>query len=308
MTNEKDMDSPAPDSLSLLDSRFLRRLECLSIRARQIHPGPLPALHATPLRGSGLEFADHQPYAPGDDLRYLDWNVYARHGQLLVKRFQEERDLRVDLLVDASRSMMIGQPSKWDYAKRVLAAMAYVALAGLDRVAVTLFADQIVGRYPIIRGKNQILSLLRYLEQQSPQGTDTNLDVATQSLTARSEPSGVAIIISDFLDTAGYRRAIDRLRHRRFDVYLLQVLDASELASPLRGDVELVDVETGRVRPVVVRERTQRLYAASWEAFRKELRVYARRHGMGFISTTTEVPFEHLVLHMMRQSDWLVGS
>lgn len=299
---------PVHAPLSLLDSRFLRRLECLSLRARQIHPGPLPALHATPLRGSGLEFADHQPYAPGDDLRYLDWNVYARHGHLLVKRFQEERDLRVDLLVDASRSMMIGEPSKWDYAKRVLAALAYVALAGLDRVAVTLFADSVVGRYPVVRGKNQILGLLRYLEEQVPRGTDTNLDMATQAIAARREPSGVAIIISDFLATDGYRRAIDRLRHRQFDVYLLQLLDASELDVPLRGDVELVDIETNRVRPVVIRERTQRQYSATLEAFRKELRVYARRHGMGIISTTTEVPFEHLVLHMMRQSDWLVGS
>jgi uncharacterized protein (DUF58 family) len=297
-----------PEPISLLDSRFLRRLEFLSLRARRVHPGPLPALRPTPLRGHGLEFADHQPYTPGDDLRYLDWNVYARQGQMLLKRFHEERDLRVDLLLDASRSMGLGQPSKFSCARQVVAALAYIGLAGLDRLAVTAFADSVVARHPVIRGKNQILGLLRFLESLEVSGADTSLEQAARSIIQRTEPTGVAIVVSDFLDPAGYERALDLLRYRRFDVYLLQVLEPRELRPDWLGDMELLDVETGQLRPLVVRERTQRLYCDSMREFVQGLRGYARRHGMGFISSTTEQPFDELVLHMMRQSDWLTGG
>jgi len=298
----------SPDPISLLDSRFLRRLEFLSLRARRVHPGPLPALRPTPLRGNGLEFADHQPYTPGDDLRYLDWNVYARQGQMLLKRFHEERDLRVDLLLDASRSMRVGNPSKFSCARQVVAALAYIALAGLDRLAVTAFADSVVGRYPVIRGKNQILGLLRFLESLETTGSDTSLEQAARAIIGRTEPSGVAIVVSDFLDPMGYERALDLLRYRRFDIYLLQVLDPVEVRPDWLGDMELVDVETDQRRSLVVRERTQRQYCDAMRGYIEGLRGYARRHGMGFIGTTSDQPFDELVLHMMRQSDWLTGG
>src|SRR5918992_5978714 len=123
----------------LFDSDFLKKLEYLSLVSRRVFRGSILAQRRTMQLGGGIEFADHRQYAPGDDFRYLDWNVYARHGELLLKRFQEEEDLHVYFLLDCSRSMAYGEPSKFDLARQVTAALAYIALADLDRVAVAAF-------------------------------------------------------------------------------------------------------------------------------------------------------------------------
>src|SRR5262245_5254467 len=147
--------------MPFFDSDFLQKLEYLSLVSRRVFRGQLLAQRRTMSLGSGVEFADHREYTHGDDFRYLDWNVYARHDELLLKRFQEEEDLPVYFLLDCSRSMNFGTPSKFDYARKVTAALAYIALADLDRVAVTAFADDIMGDFPLMRGKGQILALLR---------------------------------------------------------------------------------------------------------------------------------------------------
>ena len=120
--------------MALFDSDFLKKLEYLSLVSRRVFRGQLLAQRRTMQLGGGIEFADHREYTPGDDFRYLDWNVYARHDELLLKRFQEEEDLHVYLLLDCSKSMAFGDPSKFDYVRRVGAALAYIALADLDRV------------------------------------------------------------------------------------------------------------------------------------------------------------------------------
>src|SRR5687767_15132991 len=166
--------------MPLFDSEFLKKIEYLSIVSRRVFRGSLLAQRRTLQFGAGIEFADHREYTAGDDLRYLDWNVYARHGDLLLKRFQEEEDLHVYFLLDCSRSMGFGQPAKFDLARQVTAAIAYIALADLDRVSVIAFSDQILADFPLTRGKARILPLLKFLEKQEVQGTDTDLSrVAT---------------------------------------------------------------------------------------------------------------------------------
>ena len=145
--------------MALFDSDFLKKLEYLSLVSRRVFRGQLLAQRRTMQLGGGIEFADHREYTPGDDFRYLDWNVFARHGELLLKRFQEEEDLHVYLLLDCSRSMAFGDPPKFDYARQVAAALGYIALADLDRVAVVAFAGDIVADFPLTRGKARILSL-----------------------------------------------------------------------------------------------------------------------------------------------------
>lgn len=288
------------------DSHFLQKLEYLSLLSKRAHHGQMLAQRTTSQRGSGIEFADHQEYALGDDFRYLDWNVFARHGELLLKRFHEERDSRVDILIDASRSMSVGETqSKFDYARRVAAALAYIALAQMDRVAVTVFADQILATRPEARGKAQILPLLRFLQQLETQGTDTNLDFVTQRMTQIGGVGGLAIIVSDFYDRRGFQRALDRLRYHQFEVYLVHVFDPREADPKLRGDVELVDVETGELRVVTVRPRDVQRYQQAFQAFCDELQAYARHHGLGYIGTSTDVSYEELILMMMRRAGWL---
>src|SRR5687767_4404535 len=159
--------------MPLFDSDFLKKLEYLSLVSRRVFRGSILAQRRTMQLGGGIEFADHRQYTPGDDFRYLDWNVYARHGDLLLKRFQEEEDLHVYFLLDCSKSMDFGEPSKFDFARQITAALAYIALADLDRITVVAFSDEIVADFPLTRGKARILALLKFLEDLQPQGTQT---------------------------------------------------------------------------------------------------------------------------------------
>ena len=168
--------------MPLFDSDFLKKLEYLSLVSKRVFRGSLLAQRRTMQLGGGIEFADHREYTPGDDFRYLDWNLYARHDELLLKRFQEEEDLHVYFLLDCSRSMAYGSPPKFDFARRVAAALAYIALADLDRVAVVAFADDIVDDFPLTRGKGRILALLKFLENLPAQGSDTNLERVAKGL------------------------------------------------------------------------------------------------------------------------------
>src|SRR5690349_10860780 len=230
--------------MPLFDSDFLKKLEYLSIVSRRVFRGSLLAQRRTMQFGSGIEFADHREYTAGDDLRYLDWNIYARHGDLLLKRFQEEEDLHVYFLIDCSRSMGFGNPSKFDLARQVTAALAYIALADLDRISVVAFASDIIADFPLTRGKARILSLLKFLEGLPPQGTQTDLSRVVTGFVHRNQRRGLAIVVSDLFDPNGFERGLDMLRHRRYEPHVVQLHAAGEADPALLGDIELFDVET----------------------------------------------------------------
>src|SRR3954471_10028453 len=200
--------------MPLFDSDFLKKLEYLSLVSKRVFRGSILAQRRTMQLGGGIEFADHREYTPGDDFRYLDWNLYARHDELMLKRFQEEEDLHVYFLLDCSRSMAFGQPAKFDLARQVTAALAYIALADLDRVAVVAYANDIVADFPLMRGKARILSLLKFLEELKPQGVSTDLSRVATGFVHRTQRRGLAIVVSDLYDPAGYERGLDLLRHR----------------------------------------------------------------------------------------------
>src|SRR5688500_13539263 len=178
--------------MALFDSDFLKKLEYLSLVSKRVFRGSILAQRRTMQLGGGIEFADHRQYTPGDDFRYLDWNVYARHGDLLLKRFQEEEDLHVYFLLDCSKSMDYGDPSKFDFARQITAALAYIALADLDRVSVTAFADDIIADFPLTRGKGRVLSLLKFLENLPASGQDTNLERVATGFVHLDQRSGQA--------------------------------------------------------------------------------------------------------------------
>src|SRR5258707_13058035 len=162
--------------MPLFDSGFLQKLEYLSLVSKRVFRGCLLAQRRTMQMGGGVEFAAHREYIPGDDFRYIDWNLYARLDELLLKRFQEEEDLHVYFLLDTSRIMAFGAPPKFDFARQVAAALAYIALADLDRIAVGGFANDILADFPLTRGKGRILALLKFLGALTPSGEGTSLD------------------------------------------------------------------------------------------------------------------------------------
>jgi uncharacterized protein (DUF58 family) len=286
--------------MALFDSDFLKKLEYLSIVSRRVFRGSLLAQRRTLQFGSGIEFADHREYTAGDDLRYLDWNVYARHGDLLLKRFQEEEDLHVYFLLDCSRSMGFGHPAKFDLARQVTAALAYIALADLDRIAVIAFADRIVADFRLTRGKARILPLLQFLEGLEPQGTDTDLTVSVREFVRRRQRTGLSVVVSDLFSPNGYERGLDQLRHRRYEPNIVQLHHPKEARPDMLGDVELYDIENTTSRKVTVTEKALRAYRRLFDDYQQSVASYCRNYGLGCTQATTEVKFDDLILRMMR--------
>ncbi|MDG2381933.1 MAG: DUF58 domain-containing protein [Pirellulaceae bacterium] len=288
--------------MALFDSDFLSKLEYLSLVSKRVFRGQLLAQRRTKQLGAGVEFSEHREYTTGDDLRYLDWSVLARHDELLLKRFQEEQDLHVYLFLDCSQSMRFGEPQKFDYARQITAALAYIALADLDRVSINAFAGEILATYPLTRGKDCVLSLLSFLEELEPVGQDTNLERCATDFVHRQSRSGLAIVVSDLMDPHGYREGLDRLRFHRFEPYLVHLYHQNEANPQLRGDVELVDAETRERKKVTVNERGLARYRQVFQQFLESSQDYAARYGMGYVQSSTELPFDELVLRMMRHS------
>jgi uncharacterized protein (DUF58 family) len=286
--------------MALFDSDFLKKLEYLSLVSRRVFHGQLLAQRRTMQLGGGIEFADHREYTPGDDFRYLDWNVFARHDELLLKRFQEEEDLHVYLLLDCSRSMAYGDPPKFDYARQIAAALGYIALADLDRVAVVAFAGDIVADFPLTRGKARILSVLKFLEGLEPQGSVTDLSRVARNFVHRGQRRGLAVVLSDLFDPKGFQGGLDLLRHHRYEPHVVQIVDRREAEPALKGDVELLDVESAAIRKVTITERNLRQYRRIFQGFLESVRHYCNSYGIGGTLAMTEVPFDELLLRMMR--------
>ena len=286
--------------MPLFDSDFLKKLEYLSLVSKRLFRGSLLAQRRTMQMGGGIEFADHRDYSHGDDFRYLDWNVFARHGELLLKRFQEEEDLHVYLLLDCSRSMAFGSPPKFDLARQIVAALAYIALADLDRVAVIAFGNDILADFPLTRGKDRILSLLRFLEALKPQEAETDLARVFKGFTQRPQRRGLAVVVSDLFDPQGYERGLDLLRYRNYEVHAVQLFDRLELDPNLLGELELVDIESDAGQKVTITENALKKYRKLFEEFQDSLRRYSRKYGIGCTQSQADVSFEELILGMMR--------
>lgn len=284
----------------LLEPEFLARLEYLSLISRRVFRGQLLAQRRTKQLGGGIEFADHREYSPGDDLRYVDWQIYARHGDVLLKRFQEEEDLHIYILLDVSPSMSMGQPSKFDYARQIAAALGYIALADLDRVSVLAYADAVRSWLPLTRGKDQVLGVLRFLDRLQPGGQRTDLSAVARTLMHRAPRTGLVLIISDLYDQDGFRRGVDLLRQRRYEPHLIQVHTQEEAKPELLGEIELEDIETGEERKVIITERRLKEYRERFAEFLKNIAVYCRNYGLSCTHSTTDIPFDQLILRMMR--------
>lgn len=285
----------------LFDEEFQRRLEVLAIVSRKLVAGRTRAERRSRKTGSGIEFADHRQYEPGDDFRYLDWNLYARTGRLLLRLYEEEEDLSVYILLDVSRSMSFGAPmSKLDYAKKLAAALGYIALANLDRVSFVTFSDEVGDRLPPTRGKNNIFKAFRFLRPLEAEGR-TGTANALKTFVAQNKRRGVAILISDLYDPDGFEGGINTLRYHKFEPYVIQVYAPEEVRPPLHGDVRLVDNETGEVREVTITPRVLERYAKAHEAYRKRVADFCTQKHVPHHAVCTDVPFDQAILDILRR-------
>lgn len=294
----------ADDRSSLFDERFLKKLEYLHVVSRKIFAGSLRAERRTRKVGSGIEFADHRRYAFGDDFRYIDWNLYGRIDRLLLRLFEEEEDLYIYILLDCSRSMLIGEPPKLHYAMQVGAALAYVGLASLDRVAVLSFSDELRGRLPPARGKNRIFKVFDFMRSVDA-GGHTHLGECMRKFVHQNKRRGLAVVISDFYDPRGFEEGINTLRYNKFEPFVLQVYDPKEASPALHGDLTLVDCETGEAKEVTISRALLEAYREEHEKYCNELSEFCTARALPYFRTHTAVPFDELVLRIFRQGGFL---
>lgn len=281
----------------LTDPAFIRRLESLYLLARRVLGGTLQADRKSIRKGAGITFADYAEYHPGDDYRAIDWRVYARFDQLVIKLFELEEDATVYILLDSSRSM----ESKYLQARQFAAALSYIALHCLDRLVLDTVADELRPLMDPCRGRAKVMTMLRNLENVQTFGSDTDFTSCMKTFTARSRKKGMTIVISDFLFPGGFEDGLKRLRGSGHDVYALQVHDVEDLDCDWKGDVEIECVESGQREKVTVTKREREAYKKAISEWNENLRKECARRGIGLAVTDNETPFDHVVQEILRR-------
>jgi uncharacterized protein (DUF58 family) len=282
----------------LLTPDFLRKLEQLSLVLTRVFAGRQHGDRRSVHRGHSVEFADFREYAPGDDLRHVDWNVYARLERLFLKLYVEEEDLPVHILIDTSRSMGYGTPGKLLTAQRISAALGYIALANFDSLSVTSISERLGSRVRHLRGKSNVCTLFSWLNGLQVEGaTDFARVLKDYALLARTP--GAIIIVSDFL-ADGLEEGVRALVGRKFAPTFIQVLSPEELQPTLHGDLRLVDAETGSVREISVTAGLFARYQQRLEAHQQYLAGLGSRYGVNYVRTSTAEPFEQLILRYLK--------
>jgi uncharacterized protein (DUF58 family) len=284
----------------LLSADFMTRLDRLEIISRKIFVGRMKGERRSKRKGESVEFADYRNYVVGDDLRFLDWNIYARLDQLLLKLFMEEEDLNVSVLFDVSKSMDWGNPNKALYVKRVTAALAYIALVNYDRVNLYAYSNVLANVMTGIRGRRMVARVIEFLKAIPPEGGSFFADIARR-FALRHQGKGVCIVISDFMDKGGYEGGFRYLLSRDLDLYAIQVLSPEEIDPQLAGDLKLVDVEDADIAEVSISKLLLNKYKGMLTAYCTELKNYCTRRGITYLFTNTRVPFDTLVLSYLRQ-------
>ena len=284
----------------LLDEAFLRKLEQLSLLARKIRSGVSRGENISINRGASLEFSDYRLYQPGDDFRYLDWNIYSRLNRLFVKVFTAEENLTVHILLDTSRSMSFGNPSKLWYGGRLAAALGYLAVNNLDRVGVSAFAEGVEHSLQPVRQMSHVFSIFDYIANLEPAGT-TDFNRTLKDYSLKTKRPGLAILITDLLDTNGYIEGLQALLYRKFDIMLIQVLDEEELDPRFHGPFRLVDGETDEETELNVEPETVAEYQLHLERFLNGIEEFCLSHDIEYLRTTTRIPFEDVVFSYLRR-------
>ncbi|HEY3821606.1 MAG TPA: DUF58 domain-containing protein [Polyangiaceae bacterium] len=288
----------------LFDDQFQRKLEYLALVSRRVFAGRLRAERRTKKSGSGVEFADHRDYQPGDDFRYLDWNVYQRFEKLLVRLYEEEEDLAIYFILDTSASMAFGDARKLRYAKKVCAALAYVGLANLDRVTMVTTSDRVMERMQETRGKARIFKAFRFLREVKAEGT-TDLGDAMKAFVAQNKRRGLAVLVSDLYDPRGFEKGINVLRYNKFDPFVVHVTDPVEGKPKLNGDVLVYDCETGDEREVTVTQKVLSLFGEAYSGYLADIDRFCATHQVPYVTASVDVPFDELILRVFRRGGFL---
>ncbi|MFN8562225.1 MAG: DUF58 domain-containing protein [Anaerolineae bacterium] len=293
-----------PDQ-TLFDEKTRRKLEQLMLTAAHVRSGAIKGERRSSKRGTSIEFADYRNYTPGDDLRRLDWNIYARLDRPLTKLYEDEEDLAVHLLLDTSASMDWGSEAdpeqhKFDYARRLIAGLGYVSLTTNDRLIIAAFSGSRIEQFGPARGRGYGVRLLNFVNDLKPRGT-VDLNAALQEYALRTTRPGLVLFVGDMFSPSGYLDGLNILLSKGNEVGIIHLLSPDEVEPPLAGDLRLVDVETGAPQEVTIDGGMRELYMERVQAWREGIRAECVRRGVHYLPITTDYAWEKVILYDLRR-------
>jgi len=288
----------------LIDSRLMAKLDQVDVVSRKIFSGKLQGERRSKRRGQSVEFADYRHYVAGDDLRFVDWNIYARLDKLFLKMFLEEEDLSLLIVIDASASMDFGDPSKFVFCQRLAMALGYIGLVNQNRVTLWSFGgDSTPQRLANLRGRRRTPEMGAWLLGREAAGP-ANFDDAMRTIALSRQGRGVMIILSDFLLKEGYDKGLRYLAGGGYDTFVLQVLSPEEI-DPARGgmagDLRLTDIEDGDVAEVTITPALLKRYRENLDAWCGRLREYCVRRDMMHVTLDTSMDMDTLLMEYLRR-------
>ncbi len=293
---------PSTVKTSGIDPIALLAIRDLELRARVVVEGLWSGLHRSPLEGFSVEFTEYRQYSPGDDLRYLDWRVLARTDRQYIKKFEDETNLRCQILLDTSRSMSFGSLDydKAEYARTLVATLGYFLLHQRDVVGLSLFDKSIHDYLPPRWRKGQFTSLLSMLEKK-PTGNATNLGRALEELGQICRKRSLVIIVSDFLsDPESWQKQMSHLAALRHDVRAIQILDPAEISLDFGRPAQWEDLETSQriyIDPSVARKA----YLDNFGKHQYAVRQILDEHGITYNIAPTDKPLDFVLLEMIQR-------
>lgn len=288
----------------LFSEATLRKLNQLTLVASRVRAGAVKGERRSSRRGSSVEFADYRNYAPGDDLRRLDWNIYARLERPFIKLFEEEEDLAVYILLDGSRSMDWGDGDlhKFQYAQRLAAGLGAIALASGDSISVGFLQNgRVSAEFGPTRGQVALPRLFSFLEQLQPGGV-TDLNASLRQYALKPRRPGLVILISDLLDAGGYQSGLRPMQGRGHDAALIHVLSPDELDPPFSGDLQLVDIESEQTQDISLDSGLLTLFRERAQAWLHETQAECRKQSVRYLGLTTSEPWDQALLLEMRRA------
>jgi len=294
---------PPPSSkpkAEILTPELLAQLERLELVTRKIFRGRMKGERRSKRKGQSVEFADFRNYVAGDDLRQLDWNLYARLDKLIIKLFMEEEDLHFYTLIDASMSMDFGTPTKLEYAKQLAAALGFIGLVRADRVRIETIGQSPAQRAPVLRGRSNVWRMLQQLDAIKA-GEQTSLAAGVKNFCIRNPGKGIVLLISDLMDKQGYETALRYFVSHEMDCYVIHLLSQEELQPDVKGDLKLVDCEDADEAEITVSAPLLARYQQTLTAFTRGAQEFCTRRGIHYMLANNQLPVADLVGQHLRR-------
>jgi len=298
MPEQASLEGSGPSDQTLLSPEMMAKLERMELVSRKIFRGWMKGERRSKRKGQSVEFADFRNYVAGDDLRFIDWNLFARLDRLYLKIFLEEEDLHVYTLVDDSLSMDFGTPSKFLTAKRIAAALGYIGLCRGDRVSVSTFSK--ASAPMVVRGRSSSHRLIGQLQSARCQNPAPSMEESVRHFCLRNTGKGIVILITDLMNKTGYETALKMLVAREMDIYLIHVLSPEELEPNLTGDLKLMDAEDFDMREVSISASLLQRYRLTLNAFIDSARSFCNRRSIGYVSVRSDQAIDPLINDYLR--------